>query len=169
MASTSHWGIIDLSFFLYFRKSCFPLKSHPSKRSPAPTVQRQKCPLSGAVLRKCSGAPGASWAHVNRQVTPLKLRWQIALPHRLGMPHTFFPHLQQFPWFKIAPLGHSDISKVPKRWQAGWSRDHRAIPKPPKQRVFQSFQKVHEIVVLIKQIFARINKGSFHDYQSLSP
>lgn len=162
MVTMSHWGIINLLSFCLLQKVLLSFEVTPFQK--VSCSHRAKAKMSPFVwsAQECLGA---SCAHVNRQVTPLKPRWQIALPYRPGMPHTSFPHLQQLPWFKTAPLGHSDISKVPKHWQAGWSRDHRTVTKLPKQRILQPFQKVHEIVALIKQTFARINKGSFHDYQ----
>lgn len=124
----------------------------------------------GLLLPQCKGKNVPFWMKRSGSVRVLLVppvpvstgRWlpwsqgdRLLCPTGLACPTPSFHstavlHLQQLPWFKIAPLGHSDISKVPKHWQAGWCRDHRAVPKPPEQRVFQPFQKIHEIVVLIK-------------------
>ncbi|NWS03458.1 SH3R3 ligase, partial [Motacilla alba] len=74
MASMSHWGIIDFSSFSLLQKVLLSSQVTPFQKGSCSHSAKAKMSLLGAVLRKCSGAPGASCAHVNRQVPPLKPR-----------------------------------------------------------------------------------------------
>lgn len=165
MVTMSHWGIINLPSFCLLQKVLLSFKVTPfqkvscshsakAKTSPFGWSAQEAFGCCWCLLCPCQQAGDSPETKVT-DCSALQA-WQA--PHLLQ-------HLQQLPWFKIAPLSRSDISKVPKHWQAGWSRHHRTVTKPPKQRILQPFQKVHEIVALIKHTFTRINKGSFHDYQ----
>lgn len=151
-ASVSHWGIIDLSSFCLVEKVMLspqvtpfqkPFCSYSAKAETFPPGQRQEVfRCSWCLLCPCWQADRLPRNSGDISFCPTHLACPTPSFHCAAVLH-----FQQLPWFKIAPLWHL---KVPRSWQAGWYRDHRVAPKPPKWGVLQSFQKVHEIVVLIK-------------------
>lgn len=116
-ASVSHWGVIDLSSFCLVQKVLLspqvspfqkPFCSHSTKAEMSPLGQGSQEALgcSWCLLCSCQQADGLPWNWGDWSFCPTHLA--CPTPSFYG---TAVLHLQQPPWFKIAPPGHSDILK----------------------------------------------------------
>lgn len=119
MVSMSHWGIIHLSSFCLLQTVLLSSQVTPLQKVSCCHSAKAKMSPFGWSAQEVFGCSWCSLCPCQQAGDSPETKVTDCSAHRPGTPHTFFPHLQQFPWFKTAPLGHSDISKVPKHWQEG--------------------------------------------------